>query len=129
VSESVVLINYNSLTASWAWHLWQHTLCIVKGRINFERPGPARKHSPNHGSAFIYLGPNYVKFATVFSSFGVIVRRLSDYSTPIDPDGEDATDDDGPPGDAPVPAPLPPTPPADGATALGVPVAPEEVTS
>lgn len=129
VTEAVVLVNFNSLSNSWAWPLWQHTVCVCRRRINFERPGQAPAHTSNHGSAFIYLGPNYVKFATVFSSFGVIVRRFCDYSPPTEPGGDDVPGDEDSSGDAPVPAPLPPTPPADGATALGVTAAPEEVTS
>jgi ParB family chromosome partitioning protein len=74
VSEAVLLVN-SATSEKWFSDLWRFPICFTDHRIRFNTengPGP----SPTHGSAFVYVGPDYDKFREIFSQFGTIVRAI-----------------------------------------------------
>ena len=115
VTEAILLLNGYSYDASWFWPMWGFTLCFARNRIDFYSPDGPSKYTSGHGSVFIYIGPDWRRFARVFGRFGRVVRAVDLPET--GPGGDDDAGDDGPPGGAPVPAPLPPTVPVLGARA------------
>jgi phage N-6-adenine-methyltransferase len=76
VTEAIILLNANSNDAKWFQPLWNHTLCFVKGRIDFNSNGREKKSSSTHASVIAYLGPNAEKFKDHFSQFGTVLRRF-----------------------------------------------------
>ena len=79
VHEAVVCLNSNSQESRWFQPLWDHTLCFTRGRVDFIYGGkdPDKANSSNHGTVFIYIGPNDTRFVEVFSRFGNVVRRVT----------------------------------------------------
>lgn len=72
IDQAVLLVN-NTPDRSWFWPLWHYPICFTYRRIRFVAMQGAAKHSPTHGNAFVYLGPNVVRFRTFFSDFGHVV--------------------------------------------------------
>jgi phage N-6-adenine-methyltransferase len=77
VTEAIILLNARSNDAKWFQPLWDHALCFVKGRIDFDSNGREKKASSTHGSVFVYLGPNLKKFRECFTEFGAVIRMFS----------------------------------------------------
>lgn len=76
VRAAVALVNAHCTDTDWFQALWEHTLCFTDHRIDFAA-GTADRSGSTHGSAFVYLGPEYGKFAREFAEFGAVVRRYS----------------------------------------------------
>lgn len=75
LSEAIALVRADC-KASWFHPLWQYLICFCHDDIEFIYPDGTKKHH-NFGTAFVYLGPNEDKFASVFSQFGTVVRRIT----------------------------------------------------
>lgn len=75
VPAAIALLNSNSMEARWFQPLYEHPLCLVAGRIDFETPD-GKASTATHGSVFVYLGPDRQRFAEVFGPFGSILGRL-----------------------------------------------------
>jgi phage N-6-adenine-methyltransferase len=76
VTAAIMLVNSHPTETAWFQQLFRHTICFVRGRIDFG--GPSRDVSTNstHGSALAYLGPDHAAFAAGFGEFGAVVRRV-----------------------------------------------------
>lgn len=75
VTEAIAL-THNNTDSRW----WQATaaeataICFTRGRISFEKVDGAKK-SPTQGQTFFYFGNNSDRFAEVFQSIGIILKR------------------------------------------------------
>jgi phage N-6-adenine-methyltransferase len=76
VSEAV------ALTHAYTDTTWFHMLgekaaaiCFTRGRISFVRPDGKPAATPTQGQTVFYLGPNAARFAEIFGSHGLVVRR------------------------------------------------------
>jgi len=76
VSEAILLVNANTETL-WFQPLWSYSLCFVRGRIDFWRPGGQTSH-PTHGSVFVYFGGRPEVFQSAFRPLGVVARAATD---------------------------------------------------
>ena len=76
VTAAITLVNSHPTETAWFQQLFRHTICFVRGRIDFG--GPSREVSTNstHGSAIAYLGHDPGAFAAQFSEFGAVMRRV-----------------------------------------------------
>jgi DNA N-6-adenine-methyltransferase (Dam) len=74
VSAAVLLLSGYSFDTQWFRPLWRHLLCFSDGRIRFYNAlgEPGR---PSTASVFVYLGPDWSRFAEVFGQFGAVVAR------------------------------------------------------
>jgi DNA N-6-adenine-methyltransferase (Dam) len=73
VPAAVVLASAHATDTEWFGPLFRHTLCFTDHRIHFTPVGrPAS--SANHGSVFVYLGPEPARFAQHFQRFGHLVK-------------------------------------------------------
>ena len=72
--EAILLVN--AVTGEkWFAPLWDYTICFTDHRIKFYNTD-GEYSQPTHSNAFIYFGPDPVKFARVFSHLGVVARRM-----------------------------------------------------
>lgn len=76
VTEAILLVNSNSTETKWFAPLWDFLLCFTDHRINFTSPSKTKPVGSTHGSVFVYLGDNEVKFIDAFEQFGYVVRRV-----------------------------------------------------
>jgi len=74
VTEAVVLVNAHSTDTRWFQPLWNHTLCFTDHRINYYG---SEGSGSTHGSVFVYIGPNWERFAEEFAQYGAVVRRVA----------------------------------------------------
>ena len=74
VTAAVLLLNGYSYDTRWFRPLWRHLLAFGDGRVSFYNPlgEPGR---PSTASVFVYLGPDWQRFAEVFGKFGAVVAR------------------------------------------------------
>lgn len=73
VGEAIILVN--SCTGSkWFQPLFDWTICFVDHRIRYISPD-GKKNQPTKDNVFVYLGPNWKRFAEVFKSIGRIRIR------------------------------------------------------
>jgi hypothetical protein len=74
VTAAVLLLSGYSFDTQWFRPLWRHLLCFSDGRIRFHNAlgEPGR---PSTASVFVYLGPDWARFADVFGQFGAVVSR------------------------------------------------------
>ena len=76
VREAILLVPAYTETR-WFAPLYEHTICLVRGRIIFERPDRKVMGHGNqapHPSALVYRGRRWRKFAQAFADVGPIVR-------------------------------------------------------
>lgn len=76
VTAAMTLVNSHPTETKWFQGLFDHTICFVRGRIDFGGPSRAVSSTSTHGSAIVYMGTDVDKFAKVFSEFGSIVRKI-----------------------------------------------------
>lgn len=76
VTAACLLVNSHPTETKWFQELFAHTVCFVRGRIDFGGPSRAVASTSTHGSAIIYLGEHESKFAQEFSQYGAVVRRI-----------------------------------------------------
>lgn len=74
-TQAILLVNASTDTG-WFQRLWNYPICFTDHRVDFWSLDNARG-GPTHGSAFIYFGQDVNRFVSVFSQFGVVVRRVS----------------------------------------------------
>jgi hypothetical protein len=73
VNEAIILVN--SCTGSkWFQPLFDWTICFVDHRIRYISPD-GKKNQPTKDNVFVYLGPNWKRFAEVFGTIGRIRIR------------------------------------------------------
>jgi len=75
VPAAILLLSGYSVDTAWFAPLWEHVLCFVRGRILFHAPLLGDGGGPTAASVFVYLGPDWPRFAGVFGEFGPIVGR------------------------------------------------------
>lgn len=77
ISEAVLVVPA-CLETRWFSPLWNHLLCVYRGRIRFidGETGDIPSEGIPGAVAFIYLGPKQERFRTVFSPFGPIATDL-----------------------------------------------------
>jgi ParB family chromosome partitioning protein len=73
VEAFIVLLNAYGLDAAWFRPLWEHLLCFTDHRIDF-RGDRGQGGGSTFGSVFVYVGPERMHFARVFSQFGYVVE-------------------------------------------------------
>lgn len=73
VTAAILLVNAHSTETTWFQPLWDHTLCFTDHRINFYG---SEGVGSTHGSVFIYLGPEWARFADEFRQWGAVLRRV-----------------------------------------------------
>ena len=99
--RQAVLIARAATSARWFAPLWQHPVCLVRGRIAFE-PGPGvRALTPTIDSAIVGIGVDPDAFAAEFGSMGRVV--LPDEPQEDPPPDDDPTSDSQEDGEAKSP--------------------------
>lgn len=73
--EQATLLVTADTDAKWFSPLFEYPICFADHRVLFNRPNLPRE-GQIFSSAFVYLGPNEVRFIEVFSKFGRIVRAI-----------------------------------------------------
>lgn len=74
VQQAIFLCNAVT-DRQWFQQLWRFPICFTNHRIKFETQD-GTPQQPVNGNAFVYLGENAVRFARIFSRFGVVVSRM-----------------------------------------------------
>ena len=74
-SQALLLIPASTETGWFQW-LWSYPVCFTNHRIHFLSED-GKRNSPTIGNAFVYFGSRVDLFTSVFSSFGVVVKRAS----------------------------------------------------
>lgn len=74
VTEAVLLVNAVPGNI-WFAPLWDYPICFVGRRIRFYNED-TEVSAPTHSNVFVYLGPQYARFVSIFSQFGVVAARL-----------------------------------------------------
>jgi ParB family chromosome partitioning protein len=74
-TQAVLLVNASTDT-TWFQRLWNYPICFTDHRIFFWSVNQ-QQGGPTHGSAFVYFGTRLDRFISIFSRFGVVVRRVS----------------------------------------------------
>jgi len=72
--EAVLLVNANT-EAKWFQPLYDYTICFTNHRIRFYNT-QGTPNQPTQGNAFIYFGHQKERFTELFSTFGVVIRRI-----------------------------------------------------
>lgn len=72
--EAVLLVNANT-EAKWFQPLYNYLICFTNHRIRFYNT-EGTPNQPTQGNAFIYLGNQTERFTELFSTFGVVIRRI-----------------------------------------------------
>jgi DNA N-6-adenine-methyltransferase (Dam) len=73
VREAIILVN-SCTGAQWFQPLFDWTICFVDHRIRYISPN-GKKNQPTKDNVFVYLGPNWKRFAEVFGTIGRIRIR------------------------------------------------------
>ena len=73
-TEAVLLVNANT-EAKWFQPLYNYFICFTDHRIRFYNT-EGTPSQPTQGNAFIYFGSQQERFVKLFSSFGVVIRRI-----------------------------------------------------
>lgn len=78
ITQGIMLLNAATDT-NWFTPLWSYTICFVKNRIKFTSGEGVSKHSPTHGSVFVYFGPEEGRrdFISEFKLFGPVVTGVA----------------------------------------------------
>ncbi len=73
-----IILATTEVNAKWFQPLWYYPICFADHRVKFIAPqiDPRGVYQHMFGTCFVYLGPNEVKFAEVFSQFGRIVKAI-----------------------------------------------------
>lgn len=71
--EAIILVN-SCTGAKWFQPLFDWTICFVDHRIRYISPD-GKKNQPTKDNVFVYLGPNWKRFAEVFGTIGRIRIR------------------------------------------------------
>jgi hypothetical protein len=72
VKECILLVPAYTETR-WFAPLYDHTICFIHGRVQFERYGVKRENAP-HPSVLVYRGRRYKQFAEAFADLGPVLR-------------------------------------------------------
>lgn len=72
--EAVLLVNANT-EAKWFQPLYNYPICFTNHRIRFYNT-EGTSSQPTQGNAFIYFGTRPERFVELFSTFGVVIRRI-----------------------------------------------------
>lgn len=72
--EAILLVNANT-EAKWFQPLYNYLICFTNHRIRFYNT-EGTPSQPTQGNAFIYFGNQTERFTELFSTFGVIIRRI-----------------------------------------------------
>ena len=75
---AAILLSSNGTDAAWFHHAAEAAtaICFTKGRIKFvdaNRAGGGDRVAPQQGSAFLYFGPDVLRFYAVFAKFGTMM--------------------------------------------------------
>lgn len=76
VLAACALVNAHPTETKWFQELFRHTLCFIRGRIDFGGPSREVASTSTHGSAIAYLGEDIETFGKEFGQFGAVVRAL-----------------------------------------------------
>lgn len=79
VEEAILLVNATPGNRWWA-PLWRFPICFVARRIHFYN-GDGQSSQATHSNAFVYLGPNGIRFARTFKRFGPVVLQVVQHDT------------------------------------------------
>jgi ParB family chromosome partitioning protein len=71
VPAAILLLSAHATDTSWFQPLFEYTLCFTDHRIDFY--GPMGGGNSTHGSVFVYVGPEWERFAERFAAFGAVV--------------------------------------------------------
>jgi ParB-like chromosome segregation protein Spo0J len=72
--EAILLVNANT-EAKWFQPLYNYLICFTNHRIRFYNT-EGTSSQPTQGNAFIYFGHQKDRFTELFSTFGVVIRRI-----------------------------------------------------
>ncbi len=75
VHAGIALVNA-STGAAWFQRCWEGWVCLTDHRIRFVDEAGNPSTSPTKDNAFVYFGPEWARFAQVFSRFGRIIPPL-----------------------------------------------------
>ncbi len=73
--KQAILLSLGNPNSVWFQPFFDYILCFYRGHIAFDRPDGSEGHF-GFPLAFVYLGPNEVKFIEVFSKFGRIAKAV-----------------------------------------------------
>ncbi len=76
--DQAILLSTTNTSVSWFNLLWDYPICFCDHKVNFDLPVRSKsrfngKATHMHGTIFVYLGPNHLRFAEVFSEFGPVI--------------------------------------------------------
>lgn len=78
--KEAILLAMDDTSTSWFRTLWGYPICFADHKVHFHTTCPTKK-SPTathmHGTIFVYLGTHEERFIEVFSTLGVVARRVS----------------------------------------------------
>jgi hypothetical protein len=73
VPAAICLVNAHCTDTAWFRQLYDGHLCFTNHRINFT--GDESRSGSNHGSVFVYFGPDRARFRQAFCRFGDCLVR------------------------------------------------------
>lgn len=76
VTGACTLVNSHPTETKWFQELFRHTVCFIRGRIDFGGPSREVASTSTHGSAIVYLGTDIPAFVQAFEQFGAVVRHV-----------------------------------------------------
>lgn len=75
VEQAIALVFGTSACMPWFQPFWQFPICIIKSRIEFDKPDGTKDHF-GYGNMAVYLGPHEQAFIQEFQKFGRIARAI-----------------------------------------------------
>lgn len=76
ISHAALLVN-NAMETRWAQKAMEHcgAICMVSGRIKFDRPNGFPSGTPLQGQCLLYFGPNTKGFRKAYSAIGSTLSK------------------------------------------------------
>jgi hypothetical protein len=72
---AIILVNLLP-SQTWQAPLFEYPICLVDHRIQFVSADGEQNRNPTFQNMFVYLGSDVGKFASVFTRFGYVVRKI-----------------------------------------------------
>jgi len=76
-AKAVIVLVNSVHSQQWQAPLYKYPVCFVDHRISFLDEKGEENPNPTFQNIFVYLGPDPMRFASVFSAFGYVMGRLS----------------------------------------------------
>lgn len=77
ITQAIALLTAQ-VDSRWFRLLWDFPICFTDHKVHFVIPYEKRdSYSHMFGTIFVYLGPNIDTFASTFSQFGTVARRIT----------------------------------------------------